>query len=32
MHAAVVHVTVNHREGAERALSEQLVPRVSQIP
>ncbi|MGO9558906.1 MAG: hypothetical protein ACLPYW_07440 [Acidimicrobiales bacterium] len=32
MHAVVVNVTINDREAAERALSEQLVPRVSQIP
>jgi hypothetical protein len=32
MHAVVVNVTVNDREAAERALSEQLVPRVSQLP
>jgi hypothetical protein len=27
-----VNVTINDREAAERALNEQLVPRVSQIP
>lgn len=32
MHAVVVNVTINDREAAERALNEQLVPRVSQIP
>lgn len=32
MHAVVVNVTINDREAAEHALSEQLVPRVSQIP
>ncbi len=32
MHAVVVKVTINDREAAERALNEQLVPRVSQVP
>jgi hypothetical protein len=32
MHAVVVKVTINNREAAERALNEQLVPRVSQVP
>ncbi|MGP0034299.1 MAG: hypothetical protein ACLP4R_06955 [Solirubrobacteraceae bacterium] len=32
MHAVVVKVTINDREAAERALNEQLVPRVSQLP
>jgi hypothetical protein len=32
MHAVVVNVTINDREVAERALREQLVPRVSQLP
>ena len=32
MHAVVVNVTINDRDAAERALSEQLVPCVSQIP
>jgi hypothetical protein len=31
MHAVVVKVTINDREAAERALNEQLVPRVSQV-
>jgi hypothetical protein len=32
MHAVVVNVTINDPEAAERALREQLVPRVSQLP
>jgi hypothetical protein len=32
MHAVVVKVTINDREAADRALNEQLVPRVSQVP
>jgi hypothetical protein len=32
MHAVVVRVTINDLEAAERALHEQLVPRVSQAP
>jgi hypothetical protein len=32
MYAVVVKVTINDREAAERALNEQLVPRVSQVP
>jgi hypothetical protein len=32
MHAVVVKVAINDREAAERALNEQLVPRVSQVP
>jgi hypothetical protein len=32
MHAVVVNVTVTDPEAAERALHEQLVPRVSQAP
>ena len=32
MHAVVVKVTINDREAAERALNDQLVPRVSQVP
>jgi hypothetical protein len=32
MHAVVVKVTIKDREAAERALNEQLVPRVSQVP
>jgi hypothetical protein len=32
MHAVVVKVTINDREAAERALNQQLVPRVSQVP
>jgi hypothetical protein len=32
MHAVVVNVTINDSEAAERALREQLVPRVSQLP
>ncbi len=32
MHAVVVRVTVHEREAAERALREQVVPRVSQAP
>jgi hypothetical protein len=32
MHAVVVRVTVKDREPAEKALREQVVPRVSQAP
>jgi hypothetical protein len=32
MHAVVVKLTINDPEAAERALHEQLVPRVSQAP
>jgi hypothetical protein len=32
MHAVVVNLTINDPEAAERALHEQLVPRVSQAP
>lgn len=32
MHAVVVNVTINDSKAAERALREQLVPRVSQLP
>jgi hypothetical protein len=32
MHAVVVNVTITDPEAAERALREQLVPRVSQLP
>ena len=32
MHAVVVNVTINDSLAAERALREQLVPRVSQLP
>ena len=32
MHAVIVNVTINDPEAAERALREQLVPRVSQLP
>ena len=32
MHAVVVNVAINDPEAAERALREQLVPRVSQLP
>jgi hypothetical protein len=32
MHAVLVNVTINDRPTAERALREQLVPRVSQLP
>ena len=32
MHAVVVDVTINDPQAAERALHEQLVPRVSQLP
>ena len=32
MHAVVVNVTINDPHAAERALREQLVPRVSQLP
>ncbi|MFZ0380324.1 MAG: hypothetical protein WCD11_22450 [Solirubrobacteraceae bacterium] len=32
MHAVVVNVTINDPKAAERALREQLVPRVSQLP
>jgi hypothetical protein len=32
MHAVVVNVTINDPDAAERALHEQLVPRVSQLP
>jgi hypothetical protein len=32
MHAVVVKVTIHDRAAAERALNEQLVPRVSQVP
>jgi hypothetical protein len=32
MHAVVVNVTINDPHAAERALHDQLVPRVSQLP
>jgi hypothetical protein len=32
MHAVVINVTINDPQAAERALREQLVPRVSQLP
>jgi hypothetical protein len=32
MHAVIVNVTINDQDEAERALREQLVPRVSQLP
>ena len=32
MHAVIVNVTINDPLAAERALREQLVPRVSQLP
>ena len=32
MHAVVVRVTINDREAAEKALREEVVPRVSQAP
>ena len=32
MHAGIVNVTINDPEAAERALREQLVPRVFQLP
>ena len=32
MHAVVVRVNINEPETAERALHEQVVPRVSQAP
>lgn len=32
MHAVVVNVTINDPGAAERALREQLMPRVSQLP
>jgi hypothetical protein len=32
MHAVIVNVTINDQDAAERALREQLVPRVSQLP
>jgi hypothetical protein len=32
MHAVVVRVTINDEEAADRALREQVVPRVSQAP
>ena len=32
MHAVVVNVRINDPDAAERALHEQLVPRVSQLP
>jgi hypothetical protein len=32
MHSVVVNVTINDPQAAERALREQLVPRVSQLP
>jgi hypothetical protein len=32
MHAVIVNVTINDPQAAERALHEQLVPRVSQLP
>lgn len=32
MHAVVVNVSIDDRDAAERALHEQLVPRVSQLP
>lgn len=32
MHAVIVNVTINDPLAAERALHEQLVPRVSQLP
>ncbi len=32
MHAVVVNVTITDPEAAERALAEQLMPRVSQLP
>jgi hypothetical protein len=32
MHAVIVNVTITDPEAAERALGEQLVPRVSQLP
>jgi hypothetical protein len=32
MHAVVTRVTINDREAAEKALQEEVVPRVSQLP
>lgn len=32
MHAVVVNVTINDPQAAERAMREQLVPRVAQLP
>ena len=32
MHAVVVRVTINDREGAQRGLDQDVVPRVSQAP